>query len=65
VEQVLRDDKHFVRGARNALPPGRVYQLNSLEAVMSNHVLNKDWDDHRRVRPLVSQVFTPRLNVSR
>ena len=60
VEQVLRDDKHFVREARNALPPEQVYQPNPLEAMMSNHMLNKDWDDHRRLRTLVSQAFTPR-----
>ena len=60
VEQVLRDDKHFVREARHALPPEQVYQPSSLEAMMSNHMLNKDWDDHRRLRTLVSQAFTPR-----
>lgn len=60
VEQVLRDDKHFVREAANALPPEQVYQPSPLEAMMSNHMLNKDWDDHRRLRNLVSQAFTPR-----
>ncbi len=60
VEQVLRDDKHFVREARNALPPDQVYQPSPLEAMMSDHMLNKDWDDHRRLRTLVSQAFTPR-----
>lgn len=60
VEQVLRDDKHFVREARNALPPEQVYQPSPLEAMMSDHMLNKDWDDHRRLRTLVSQAFTPR-----
>ncbi|MCB9007775.1 MAG: cytochrome P450 [Ardenticatenaceae bacterium] len=60
VEQVLRDDKHFVREARNALPPEQVFQQDPLQAMMSNHMLNKDWDDHRRLRTLVSQAFTPR-----
>ena len=60
VEQVLRDDKHFVREARNALPPEQVFQPDPLQAMMSNHMLNKDWDDHRRLRTLVSQAFTPR-----
>ena len=60
VEQVLRDDKHFVRDARNALPPDQVYQPSPLEAMLSDHMLSKDWDDHRRLRTLVSQAFTPR-----
>ena len=60
VEQVLRDDKHFVREARHALPPEEVYQPDPLEAMMADHMLNKDWGDHRRLRALVSQAFTPR-----
>lgn len=60
VEQVLRDDKHFVRDPRNALPPDQVYQPSPLEAMLSDHMLSKDWNDHRRLRTLVSQAFTPR-----
>lgn len=60
VETVLRDDRHFVRDPRNALGDAAP-QPNPLEALISNHMLNKDWDDHRRLRNLVSQAFTPKI----
>lgn len=60
VETVLRDDRHFVRDPRNALGDAAP-QPNPLEALISNHMLNKDWEDRRRLRNLVSQAFTPKI----
>jgi cytochrome P450 len=63
--QVLLDDKRFVRDPalafeqelleqmRAGLPP----ELDFIEA----HMLNKDGDDHRRLRRLVTKAFTPRM----
>lgn len=65
VVTVLLDDGRFVRDPKLALPP------EELEAWMSgmpesfafidNHMLNKDGDDHRRLRRLVTKAFTPRM----
>jgi cytochrome P450 len=63
VAAVLLDDEHFVRDprlaltadeieARQLIPPG-------LEAI-ENHMLNRDGDDHRRLRRLVTTAFTPK-----
>jgi cytochrome P450 len=59
VELLLRDDQRFVRDQRNALPPEQVYQPNELQVLLSNHMLNKDGAEHRRLRNLVSKAFTP------
>ena len=60
---MLLDDERFVRDERLALteeeraarplPPG-------LELI-ENHMLNRDGDDHRRLRRLVTKAFTPRM----
>lgn len=67
VEKVLLDDKHFV------LDAGLVYNEEELQAkyepspdptvdsMLNNHMLNKDGEDHRRLRSLVSKAFTPRV----
>jgi cytochrome P450 len=66
VQQVLADDEHFVRD------PGLVYSAEAREKIfgkpnelidnmMNNHMLNKDGDDHRRLRSLVSKAFTPKV----
>jgi len=60
VEQMLREDKLFVRDPANAVPPEQQYQLSPLEELLNNHMLNKDGADHRRLRLLVSKAFTPR-----
>ncbi len=60
VELLLRDDHNFVRDERNALPPEQVYQPDELQVLLSNHMLNKDGAEHRRLRNLVSKAFTPR-----
>lgn len=59
VELLLRDDVHFTRDSYNALPPEQVYQPNELDALLNNHMLNKDGAEHRRLRTLVSKAFTP------
>lgn len=59
VQLLLRDDGRFVRDEHNAVPPEKAYQPNPLEALLSNHMLNKDGADHRRLRDLVSKAFTP------
>lgn len=66
VQQVLLDDDHFVRD------PNLVYgeaerenifgKPNALiDSMMNNHMLNKDGEDHRRLRSLVSKAFTPKV----
>ncbi len=59
VDAMLRD-KRFVRDARNALPPDRIPQPSPLDAMLGNHMLNRDGADHVRLRSLVSQAFTPK-----
>lgn len=66
VQQVLLDDDHFVRD------PGLVFSAEEREKLfgkpdqlidnmMNNHMLNKDGEDHRRLRSLVSKAFTPKV----
>ena len=59
VQYILHQDTLFVRDAKNALPADKVPQPSQLEALMFNHMLNKDGDEHRRLRTLVSLAFTP------
>lgn len=60
VETMLRDDRHFVRDQHNAVPPEQRYQNSPVEDLVTNHMLNKDRADHRRLRNLVSKAFTPK-----
>lgn len=60
VEAVLRDDRHFVREPKNALGY-EPYEMSDFDRMINSHMLNKDWDDHRRLRTLVSKAFTPRM----
>jgi cytochrome P450 len=64
VEQVLLDSQTFARdpalvsdelAAEYQNPDPRV------RAITDNHMLNRDGDDHRRLRALVSKAFTPRV----
>ncbi|MDX2008184.1 MAG: cytochrome P450 [Meiothermus sp.] len=59
VQTVLHQDGLFVRDPRNALPADKVPQRSPTEELLFNHMLNKDGDEHRRLRTLVSQAFTP------
>jgi len=62
---VLLDDERFVRDPRLAFPPDQLGWLNAglpdSFAFIDNHMLNKDGDDHRRLRRLVTKAFTPRM----
>ncbi len=60
VQAILRDDRHFVREPRNALGY-EPWEMSDSDRMMNSHMLNKDWDDHRRLRNLVSKAFTPRM----
>ena len=64
-EAVLLDDERFVRDPRLGLPPDRLaaYEASLPEALewVEGHMLNRDGDDHRRLRRLVSKAFTPRM----
>lgn len=59
VELLLRDDTRFVRDERLALPPEQVYEPDALQALLNNHMLNKDGAEHRRLRNLAGKAFTP------
>jgi cytochrome P450 len=62
---VLLDDKRFVRDPALALSPEDLaaFQAGAPDvlAFIDNHMLNKDGDDHRRLRKLVTKAFTPRM----
>ncbi|MGH3055651.1 MAG: hypothetical protein ACRDL7_11805 [Gaiellaceae bacterium] len=64
-EAVLLDDERFVRDPRLALPPELLAEwaseLPDAIAFIESHMLNRDGDDHRRLRRLVSKAFTPRM----
>ena len=63
VEQVLRDDRRFVRDPALALSPEVLEKIfegsdSRVMAMTNNHMLNKDGEDHHRLRMLVSKAFT-------
>jgi cytochrome P450 len=62
---VLLDDKRFVRDPALALEGEELTRLSSgmpeSLAFLEQHMLNKDGDDHRRLRRLVTRAFTPRM----
>lgn len=61
-EAVLLDDERFVRDPRLALPPEQLREgLPEWVAHIDSNMLNRDGDDHRRLRRLVSKAFTPRM----
>jgi cytochrome P450 len=64
-EAVLLDDERFVRDPRLALAPEVLAKweadLPAEIAFIDSHMLNRDGDDHRRLRRLVSKAFTPRM----
>jgi cytochrome P450 len=59
VLRVLLDDERFVRDPELAGVAGE--DLPESFAFIANHMLNKDGDDHRRLRRLVTKAFTPRM----
>jgi cytochrome P450 len=64
-EAVLLDDERFVRDPRLALSPDRLAAFDAglpdAIAFIDSNMLNRDGDDHRRLRRLVSRAFTPRM----
>jgi cytochrome P450 len=61
-EAVLLDAERFVRDPRLALAPELLPQtLPEYFAFIDSNMLNRDGDDHRRLRRLVSKAFTPRM----
>lgn len=64
-EAVLLDDERFVRDPRLALSPDVLAEWESglpdALKFIDSHMLNRDGDDHRRLRRLVSKAFTPRM----
>jgi cytochrome P450 len=66
VEQVLLQDTLFVRDPALALPPDQIAAFMNMgdprvDAMVNNHMLNKEGQDHTRLRGLVSKAFTPRV----
>jgi cytochrome P450 len=55
-------DERFVRDPRLALTPEELGPPppSALEAI-DNHMLNRDGEDHRRLRRLVTKAFTPKM----
>jgi cytochrome P450 len=62
---VLLDDERFVRDPALALTPEELasFQTGMPEriAYIETHMLNRDGEDHRRLRRLVTKAFTPRM----
>src|SRR3954471_1254308 len=65
VVRVLLDDERFVRDPALALDPDELAasasRMPESFAFIDNHMLNKDGEDHRRLRRLVTKAFTPRM----
>jgi cytochrome P450 len=63
VAAVLLDDQRFVRDPRLALTAEELeaQQPPPAIAAIDNHMLNRDGDDHRRLRRLVTKAFTPKV----
>ena len=64
VAALLLDDERFVRDPRLALTEEELTAKELLPpalAAIDNHMLNRDGDDHRRLRRLVTKAFTPRM----
>ncbi len=57
VEAALRDDKRLVRDAALA---GVHFPTSPLDDLLNDHMLMRDGEDHRRLRSLVQQAFTPK-----
>jgi cytochrome P450 len=65
VVAVLLDDQRFVRDPALALTTEELEAWSSgmpeSFAFIDQHMLNRDGDDHRRLRRLVTKAFTPRM----
>jgi cytochrome P450 len=60
---VLLDDARFARDPKLALTAEELGARPAHAAALpfENHMLNRDGDDHRRLRRLVTKAFTPRM----
>lgn len=61
---VLRDHKRFVKSYRNTRTPeelAAMQPMNRLGQLLDGHMLNKDGEDHQRLRTLVNKAFTTRM----
>ena len=60
---MLLDDERFVRDQRLALTEEELAAnpLPPAFELIDNHMLNRDGDDHRRLRRLVTKAFTPKM----
>ena len=56
-EAALRDDRRLVRDPALA---GVSFPTSPLDDLLNNHMLTRDGEDHRRLRSLVQQAFTPK-----
>ena len=63
VAAILLDDGRFVRDQRLALTEEELAAnpLPPALELIDNHMLNRDGDDHRRLRRLVTKAFTPKM----
>lgn len=62
VDAMLHDDRHFTLDYRLAIGPEMIppERKTDIMDMLNNHLLTKDGEDHRRLRSLVTQAFTPR-----
>jgi cytochrome P450 len=64
-EAVLLDDERFVRDPRLGLTSDELAEFDAglpdSMAFINSNMLERDGDDHRRLRRLVSKAFTPRM----
>jgi cytochrome P450 len=63
VSAVLLDDRRLVRDPRCVLTPEELAARppEFTNELIESHMLNRDGDDHRRLRRLVTKAFTPRM----
>ena len=61
VQAVLKDSHRFVKDRRRLLGKEPGQTITSVYDFTENHMLNKDHNDHARLRALVGKAFTPRL----
>ncbi len=63
IAAMLVDDERFVRDSRLALTDEELAarELPPIVELIDNHMLNRDGDDHRRLRRLVTKAFTPKM----
>ena len=66
VQQVLLDDTHFVLDAKLVFNEEERKRLfgepdPQIDSMLNNNMLNRDGEDHRRLRSLVSKAFTPKV----